>query len=361
MVSKRDLGVGYLVGLGLGLLCVMVGQLVFFTPTRFAALGVLVVGVVLGGSFIYVGVQLFQSSLLDENVWRVAQWGAVGLLLPVLLYGLFFALLAEAAMTRPQLFLYNIATGGIAGVLFGSVLELRRQNSIANRQNQRNAVLYRVLRHNLRTAMNVVGGHADRLERTADASVQPHTAVIRDQADEMVALSTTARQGDRRLENASPVPTDVTTSVDDARTTDDQAASAPPVETTVPERAVAYADANLDYVLAVLLRHARATAPDGAAPITLRVSTARWAVLLVVEVPDDGALHDRLAILTRDTETPLQHLDGVDLWVAKWLVDAYHGTLTTAARADATVVTVRLRRADSLFARLRYAVATGPV
>lgn len=58
----------------------------------------------------------------------------------------------------PQVFVNAVAAGGVIGLLFGTVTVLRSANETARILDQRNQVLNRVLRHDLRDDMAVILG-----------------------------------------------------------------------------------------------------------------------------------------------------------------------------------------------------------
>jgi len=81
MVSKGDLGVGYLIAVGV----VLFGAFSSGFPSSVVdgagaqpLLG-LSMGVVTAGSFLGVGIGLARSQLDDGRVWRVAGWSTLGL------------------------------------------------------------------------------------------------------------------------------------------------------------------------------------------------------------------------------------------------------------------------------------------
>lgn len=357
-VTKRDLGVGYLIGLGLGVFSVLVGRSLLVSRASLDVLGITFTGLLLAACFVFVGYQLLQSELPDDHIWRVAQWGAVGLLAPTLLFALLAVFVTDVARVQPGLYVINFLAGGIAGVLFGSVIELQRENVEVHRLNQRNGVLYRILRHNLRNSLNVIAGRANLLESEFGPDARPHTATIHQEADHLVDLSSAARRSEQVEGQTDVHAVDVAAAVThgvDSVTGAAENADRPGIDVDVPAEARAFANHRLSDVLETLLQHGIDAVDDADASIALSVDASRRTVQIILDVPDDGRLHEKLRILASERETQFDHLDGVDLWAAKWLVSEYDGTLTSRVRAGSgSSVRLELWRAESVVDYLGY-------
>ncbi len=125
--------------------------------------------IVLSGALAYVGAWLYVNDFEGESVWEVAQWTAIGLAIPTVIGVLLTVVRIDAPLkSLAGLLLINLTvTGGLAGVLVGTVLELRKQHHSVQSLNRRNLVLNRILRHNIRNDMNVLHGYVDRLAEAA--------------------------------------------------------------------------------------------------------------------------------------------------------------------------------------------------
>jgi len=357
MVTKRDLGVGYLIGLGLGVVSVLAGRVLLVPTSTLEALATTFIGFLLAASFVFVGYQLLRSNLADDNVWRVAQWGVIGLIVPTLLFGSLATVVTFRASIVPGLFLLTFLAGGSTGVLIGAVFELRHENAVTHQLNQRNVVLYRILRHNLRNWLNVIIGRTEALDESLDVDVRPHTSRIRSAADHLVTLSDDARRSeqlDGQL-TVEPVSLGATVEAGIERVAAETTADAALTDVTLPSDVAVYANAELTVVVEILLRHG-VDVVDEPAEIAVAVRPAGHVVRTVITVPDGGTLHEKLQVLAHERETQLDHLDGVDLWVAKWLVTEFGGSLTSREVVDGgSQVCVELARAESAVDSLRYA------
>lgn len=361
MVSKGDLGVGYLVAVGIVLLGVFSGGILLPASSDGGSQSVLglSMGAMIAGSFLVTGVGLARSTLDDERVWRVAGWSTLGLGVPTVLIVLFI-LLAPSLLRGigwRSVVIVNIAAGGIVGVLVGSLLELRAEHERTRTLNQRNRVFLRLFRHDIRTSVNLIRGHLD-LVATETGTPLQSADVIRDHLAHIERLSDAANRLDDLESMTETKPVDVGRvvheRVDELRRSTDGVT----VETDVDAAAYVRANDLLPSVVDNLLRNAvehgstgnRTRSDDGECAawlrVTVRADTARRdAVVLRVEDDGPGFSDAELAVHTdaEATETALRHSDGIGLWLVRWIVDAYGGRFDVENAPDGgAVVTVRL-------------------
>ncbi|MEZ3117085.1 PAS domain S-box protein [Halobaculum sp. MBLA0147] len=232
--------------------------------------------------------------------------------------------------------------GSLDGAVFAvSDVTERRQRE------QRLAVLNRVLRHNIRTDVNVARG---RLAMLADdpAVDDEHVAVIEERLSNIVALSDTARTVEQlEGEPAESTTFDLAAVVRDrvGRHRDGCPAAEVSVDTpeTVPVEAHDLLPYALDNVLDNALEHNDTAEPRVAVDVTRETADGReW---VVVHVADDGpglpATERR--VLTADTETPLTHSDGLGLWLTRWIVRSSDGAVAVGdSDLGGTRVSIRL-------------------
>jgi signal transduction histidine kinase len=407
MVSKGDLGVSYLVAVGVVLFGVFsAGMLRPFssgTAMESRSLLGLSMGIMIAGSFLVTGVGLAQSTLDDERVWRVAGWSTLGLGVPTLL-AVVVVLLAPSLLRGigwRSVVIVNIAAGGVVGVLVGSLLELRAEHERTRTLNQRNTVFLRLFRHDIRTSLNLIRGHLELV--VTDGSTPLQSAdVIRDHLAHIERLSDAANRLDDLESMVETVPVNLGALVRDRIDELRQSTDSVTVETDIDEAHVA-ANELLSSVVDNLLRNAvehgstsnrtgagdavehgstsnrtgagdavehgstsPQTEPDdavkhestGSEPeadgdpwlrVTVQPTDGGDAVRLRIEDDGPGFTDAELAVHadTEATETALQHSDGVGLWLVRWIVDAYDGRVDVENAEDGgAVVTVTLPRAD---------------
>jgi PAS domain S-box-containing protein len=213
------------------------------------------------------------------------------------------------------------------------------------RQERQLAVLNRVLRHNLRSEVNVLAGNAETLLEAAESPEQVAAAeTIRDSALTLSRLGDEARDIERVLD-ADPElePTDVASTVADAREAVplvDRADLAVDVGDAPPVLTGGHLDRALAALLDNAVRHADAPTPE------VTVSALKADDGVTVTVADDGpGLPDReRRLLTGELDlTPLDHGEGLGLWLVRWIVTAYGGAVEYADRTDGgSAITLRL-------------------
>ena len=212
---------------------------------------------------------------------------------------------------------------------------------------RRLSVLDRVLRHNLRNQMNVVLGYATELTTHDDPEVATLGAAIEDNATDLMELSESAREFGSVISGtaARPAPVDVAdlveTAVADARRQHPDA----DVAADLPETAPALA--NEPFALAVDELLENAVVHNDSDPPTVEVSVTVDDDAVTVRVADDGPGIDDIAqrALLSGSESPLEHAQGLGLWLVRWTVDAVGGEFDVAdGDPRGTVVTVRLPR-----------------
>lgn len=349
--AKRDLGVIYLVGVGF-VFTVMVFREAFgvASPTIEQLLS-LTAGFFLAVGLIGVGYWLLQSPLGDERVLVVSQLGALGMAIPTLIIvlGVFFLPLEPTS----GLLVTVIGAAGIVGTLLGSVKALESEHRSLNELYRRNKVLQRVLRHNIRNGMTVVQGYADLLEADLDGARVDMVQNIRQEAGSIVDLSEMARNLDSLEEDQYRHPIDIVAVIEELIDSLHRNYPTATVQTDMPESMAVQADNFIELALWELLEYAVRNSEH--TPVDVTVSQpANGPVTLVIQDQvselSDAALH----ALERGSETQMQHLDGMELWVATWLVENMDGSIAfetdeprgftvelTLPRADGPIQTTR--------------------
>ena len=218
-----------------------------------------------------------------------------------------------------------------------------------NQQEQWLQVLNRVMRHNLRNQLLLIDGHIDLFKDDLPASADPYLQTIDQAIDHLIHLSQKTTQIQQALMDSDPTPepidaTDLTTSVCCEFQRETTAAE---ISVETPSSAWVYADRSLGIVVENLLENAveHSDRDSPSIDVTVRttdVGTQEW---VEIRVADDGPgiPPTELEAITSGEVTPLQHADGLGLWLVKWFVDRYGGDLEFADRTPrGSIVTVRL-------------------
>ncbi|MGZ0746990.1 sensor histidine kinase [Haloparvum sp. AD34] len=239
---------------------------------------------------------------------------------------------------RGDFLLYTVPLSAEEHRGFATYVDLTEQK----RREQRLSVLNRVLRHDLRNAMNVVVGHADTL---AAGDEDPETAAdaIRARAEELLEKSRKARIVERVLDaDAShDRPVDLTELV--ARRIERARKRHPEldVDPALPDDPV-WASANdlLGVAVDNLLENAAShggedpragvsVEPDD--PPTLRVYDN-----------GPGIPETEIDVLRRERETQLEHTSGLGLWLVAWIVRDTGGEIDIRNHDNGAEVTITL-------------------
>jgi len=231
------------------------------------------------------------------------------------------------------------------------------------------SVLNRVLRHNLRNAMTVVVGNADRIEtRTDDEEVAADARRIRHRGESLLDLAEHARA----LESSFGARDDEAT----ARSVHDIVEEAVAVVADEYPNATLTTDVNLgddsddasgtaggevrvprgDLVLVVLdeLLRNGVVHNDGDRP-TVDLTVAADADTVRIAVSDDGPglpPVERRVLTGSIVETATQHGSGLGLWLVSWLVARVDGEVDVST-AEGTRVTLALPRSRPAASRIR--------
>jgi PAS domain S-box-containing protein len=224
-----------------------------------------------------------------------------------------------------QTFIYQGAssTGDHGFAIYTEVSdELRRERHIA--------VLHRLLRHNVRNEVNVVLGKAGSImANTESEQLQQDAATIREAATKLARLSDEAKMVENvlgsppELEAVDVVPL-VEDVVEACRTQFDD----PAISVDLPERLLVRADSRLKAVFHSLLDNAIRYSSQ---PATVRIQATESATgTTELAVVDDGPgipATEKQVITNQEPISQLNHGSGLGLWLVKWIVDMYSGTL----------------------------------
>ncbi|MFC7129757.1 histidine kinase N-terminal 7TM domain-containing protein [Haloferax chudinovii] len=235
----------------------------------------------------------------------------------------------------------------------GGVVLNSRDVASRHRYEQRLRVLNRVLRHDLRNDMNVILGHADLLlDERIPAESKDHARTIKRKASSLVELGEQTRHIDTTLtrESSGLEPVEVVerieTQLDDVESDYPEAI----VHRNLPEEMWVSADDLIESALKHLidnaLEHNDRVIPEVSVTVE-RSQTSTDYVEIRIADNGPGVPDAELSVLESGTETPLQHISGLGLWLVQWIIDRSNGRLRFAENEPrGTVAVVGLRSAD---------------
>ncbi|ELZ30601.1 histidine kinase [Halosimplex carlsbadense 2-9-1] len=205
-------------------------------------------------------------------------------------------------------------------------------------------VLNRVLRHNLRNAMTVVVGNADRIaERTDDETTRTEADRIRRRGESLLELADHARAIESSLgarpDETATRPADAI--IEDVATTLREEFPDADVRPSGPEEPVAVLDGDLLLVALDELARNAITHNDAPTP-AVEIDAVVDDGTVTFTVADDGPgmpAVERRVLTDSFVETPTQHGAGLGLWLVTWLVHWADGEVSVDVD-DGTTVSV---------------------
>lgn len=210
-------------------------------------------------------------------------------------------------------------------------------------------VLDRVLRHNVRTNLNLVMGHAEQVRAIGGEAVDEHVEKIFAAAADLLETAEKERDVVEVLATGkSPGPVDLAAAVRSAAESIADEYPNATVEWDVPEECSANAIPEIHRAIRELLENAieHSEAPEPAVRVTVAECDGGDAVAL--EVADDGPSipDDEIQVLTGEREiTRLRHSSGLGLWLVYWVVRLSDGEISFETGSDpGNVVRLELPR-----------------
>ncbi|WP_336337909.1 sensor histidine kinase [Haloarcula brevis] len=351
MTTKRILGCGTLTLTGGGLAVVSARQLLGGTngvvETVIAAFGLLIGLGFLAGSGV-----LLRSDLRTKHVLRVAGWNLLGVVATsaVLVLILLYQRASGGTLLAP-LFSGTIVVGvsATAHVLIGvnDVRRIRARNLA--RQREKTTVMNRLIRHDLKHSAQVLLGLGDVLSGTPDPDVDDIGDRVRTVGSDLAEIDSQVGTVTDLIESEDierePVAVDslVEASAAELRPQFPDAA----VSVRADDGVRALAGDPLEIAVSELLENALVHGGDPAT-VTVRVDAEPRTVTVSVSDAGPGIPETERELVSGDQSvTQLTHSNGLGLWLSKWVVEAYGGTLEfEAPDGDGATVTLRLDRAD---------------
>ena len=233
---------------------------------------------------------------------------------------------------------------------FNDVRRIRAQ-TVAN-QRQKAAVVNRFVRHDLKHIAQLLLGYGGQLDSSDDARATDGLALGEKIRDLGVQLSETQEQIeiiDDLLERENPRdPIDVHSIVTGHEPSLREGFPDATITVDLSAGLTVEAGDHLETAVVELIENGL---EHGGDPPSVTVRGSRTDGMVQLEVLDTGPGfpdHERALINDDLTESQLQHSSGLGLWLAKWILDHYEGTLSIGTREDesGSVVTVTLPAAD---------------
>ncbi|WP_424003841.1 ATP-binding protein [Haloarcula salina] len=351
MTTKRLLGCGSIAATGVGVGLVAGRHLVAggngLVGTAVAAFGVLV-----GLGFLAGSAVLFRSDVRTEHALRVAGWNLLGVVVTAAVLALILRYQrANGGTVVAPLFSGTIVVGvsATAHVLIGvnDVRRIRTRNLA--RQREKASVMNRLIRHDLKHSAQVLIGLGDALTGRSDPTVDDIGERVNGVGSDLAAIDSQVETVTRLIEadaiERDPVDLASVTraAVEDLQSDFPDAA----VAVTTEDDGRALAGEPIEIAVSELIENAL---EHGGDPTGVEVHIERAGRSVTVAIRDDGPgiPADERALVTGEQEvTQLKHSNGLGLWLSKWVVEAYDGSLEFTEPEDGgATVTIRLDAAN---------------
>lgn len=250
---------------------------------------------------------------------------------------------------------YRQTTGTAIGLTIGlydslsaqQKLDLDRGQERTERYSQQLSVLLRILRHDLRSGVQVIHSNAQMLPNPENKEPEMAIADIKERAKEMADTAESSRRVQHLMRDPEVTLEEVNlwdcleAAIEKARASYPDA----DVELLDPVPATIQASKQLNQAFEELIKNALKH-NDSEVP-AVEVRTLSTDDDLEVRIADNGPGIPEAEVLPlrRTRETPLVHSSGLGLWLAKWIVEDSGGTLTFDKNEfGGTTVTARLPR-----------------
>jgi len=289
-----------------------------------------------------------------DVVARIGVWCFVGavVIVTVGVVSVAYQRAKGVVMTDLLFVLTNYATvGAILGAIIGTYDgERRRQQRHLHAEHERVqqlsnrlTILNRVVRHDIRNAVNVILGHVDHI-REGRGDRARSTERIDEKARELQEMSDCARRLERLLDRevTTTAPIDIAPSLRSKAST--LAGDDVDVETAIPESVrvstTPLIEEAIDELVSNAVEHNDAVSPR------LRIAVRDGdGDTVTIRIGDNGPgiPEHELDVLERGHETELRHSSGLGLWFVHWVVDASNGRITFERNSPrGSVVELRL-------------------
>ncbi|WP_241211174.1 ATP-binding protein [Halorubrum lacusprofundi] len=209
-----------------------------------------------------------------------------------------------------------------------------------------NHVLNRVLRHNLRNDMNVIGGFSEVLEKRLSGENAELAERINRTSDRLSQLSESARKLSENMDLAPELePMDITPMVERAASQITERYPDADITVKMPSKIVAQSTLSLETAVWELLDNAAKHAGDYP-EVSVEVTTIEDRVAIRIFDDGPGLPPSERSVLTTGEETPLVHGQGLGLWLVYWIIEGLNGDLQLHNDDPRTCIELRLHAGE---------------
>lgn len=215
-------------------------------------------------------------------------------------------------------------------------------------------VLTRIIRHNLRQKLNVIGSRIEHLEQEFGSDRNEHFEAINDGLQDLTELSEKALEVHRAMADRGRFEGEadaVETLQRVIERLDDQYPNAH-ISVNAPEQALVEADRTLETVIENLIENGVEHSAHESPNIEITVNPQHeskngWTTITVAD-DGPGIPDSEIEPLANGRETPLQHGSGLGLWLVKWVIERFGGEVDFEDRNPrGSLVKIHLKQAGN--------------
>lgn len=225
--------------------------------------------------------------------------------------------------------------------------QLHAEKERAENLQQRLSVVNRIIRHDIRSAVNIITGNVERV-REEEGDVTQSLQIIQSQAERLHEISENTRiiEETLRSRSAGTAEQDIGAIVEDTIAECRDKYDDVSIRTEIPDgiRAEAHEriGAAIEEALQNAVVHNDSARPEIRVTVTEGIDDEEWAEIAIAD-NGPGIPEAELDPLEEGIESALDHSSGLGLWLIRWVVDRSDGKLRFSENEPrGTIVRIRL-------------------
>ena len=220
---------------------------------------------------------------------------------------------------------------------FVGIMSDRTEDRIRDQQTQ---VLSRVLRHNLRTELNLIDGYAREIQESETTETQAeYVHEIRERVEMMERVSAKAEQTIREIQReVFRNPQEVCAAIERICVKMEEQYPKAVIRSDLPNFEIdvpVTIESVLEELVENAIEHNDQDTPEVTIQATLQEEEERPPPTVLITVNDNGpgVPDDERLVIEKGRETPLLHGSGLGLWFVHWVVTLVGGEITISERS----------------------------
>jgi len=232
----------------------------------------------------------------------------------------------------------------------GTLLILREITELKEREQDLELlkrIQSRVLRHNIRNDLQVIGGLAHTIASSEDGTTGERATQIVEQVRELSETTEKAQRIEAIIDASDDrLDQDVCQVVERVVERARKRYPGAKIETDTPGTAWAMAHGDLEAAVWNLVENAVVHSEASAAAVEVTIETSDTAVTVLIDDNGPGLPDHEIEVLEQQSESALQHGSGAGLWLVNWIAEMSAGSLSFDTASKGTTVTLELPAAE---------------